>query len=140
MCSICRIHSAIYHRIYLLISRKGLCTGTVCICDGIADPGIPHVFNTGCDITNHPGAQLLTGNKLTCTKVSDLHNLLHCSGCHHPNSGSPLHRTFHHSAGYDYPTVGIIDRIKDQCLQRIFRISCRSRNFIHDFFQYILHI
>ena len=50
-----RIKTAVYHRRYLLVTRKRLCTWVVQIGNRIAHAGILHIFNTGSHIANHTG-------------------------------------------------------------------------------------
>ena len=114
-CSICRIQSTIHHWIYLFIPRKRFCTRPRRICDRITDTGVLYIFQTGCDISNHSRAQLITRNKLSGSKISNLDNIRLCSCCHHPDRCSFFHTSLFDPAEYDDTFVSIINRIEDQC-------------------------
>ena len=49
-------------------------------------------------------------------------------------------RSFFDSAENNNSLIGIIDRIKDQCLQRCLRITLWCRDLLYDLFQYLIHI
>ena len=137
---VCRIKSAIYHRIYFFISRKWLFTRTILIGNGITHHGVTHIFNAGGNIAYHAGTQFLTRNKLSCPEISNFHDLLHGFRCHHADLHTRPYRSVFDTAEDDDTLIGIIQAVKNQCLQRSIGIPCRSRYLMHDCLQHIFHI
>ena len=54
-CSVCRINTAVYHRIYFLITWQRFTARSVVVSHGITDTGIFDIFNTCGEITYHTG-------------------------------------------------------------------------------------
>ena len=125
LCSVCRIKSAIYHRIYFLISRKWFCTRILCIRDRISDTGILYILKTGCDISYHSCFKCVTWNELSRSKSSNFYNFCFRTCCHHKHRCTFFDRTFLDTAEYNNSLVRIVLGIKDQCLKRCIRISDR---------------
>ena len=129
-CPICRIQAAVNHRRYLFIAWKWGLAGIFTVCNCITHPGIPYIFDAGCNIAYHAGAELLTGNKLTCSKITHLNYIGLSSGCHHTDRGAFADSSLHNTAENNHTLIGIINGIKNQCLQRRFRIPLWRRYFM----------
>ena len=138
--SISRVQSTVNHRIYLLISRKCLCTWSLFIRNCITYTCISQILDTCSDITYHTCSQFLTRNKLSCAKVSYFYNFCGKSGGHHLDLGSFFHTAVHNTAEYDNTFVCIINGVKDQRLQRCVHISVRCRDPCHDLLQDFFYI
>ena len=138
--TICRIKATINHRVYLLISRKCLCTGVVRIRYRITHAGITDILDAGCDISDHTCCQLVTRDKLTRSKISNLHNLRGESGRHHMDPRALFHTSVLHSAKYDNTLIRVINRVEDQSLQRCIHIPRRRRDLIDDLLQDLVYI
>ena len=139
-CSVCRIDTTVNHRIYLFITGQWIFTRTLCIGNGISNPGIFYIFDTGCKISYHTRTQFLTGNKLTGTKISNFNYISSGSGSHHTGCSTFSDSSLFDSAKNDYSFIRIIDRIKNQCLQGCIRISVRSRYLLYNLFQHLINI
>ena len=135
-----RIHSAVNHRIDFFVTRKRLRTGIIRIRDRVAHAGISDILNAGGDITDHSCRQFVTGDQLSCSEISYFYDFLHGSGSHHADFRSFFHSSFHHTAGNNDTAVSIINGIKNQRLQRIFRTSLGRRNLADDLFQNRIHV
>ena len=138
--TVCRIKSAVNHRIYLLISRKCLRTGVVCVRYGITHTGIPHILDTGSNIADHTCRQFITGNKLASAKISYFYDFRSKSGSHHMNLRALFYTAVLDPAKYDNTFIRIINRVKDKGFQRCIHISLRCRNFIYNLLQNLFHV
>ncbi len=139
-CAISRIQSTINHRLYFLVTRKRLCTRSLIIGNCIADSCIAKVLNTCGNISNHTGSQLITRNELSCSEITDFYNFCSKSGRHHTDLRSFFNTAIHNTAENDNSLICIIDRVKDQRLQRSLYVSLRSRNLRNDLFQNFFNI
>ena len=138
--TICRIQTTVYHRLYFLIARKCLSTWSLIISNGITHTGITKIFNACCNISNHTGSQLITRNKLSCAKISYFNNLCRKSGCHHTDLCAFLYASVHNTTEYNNALISVINRIKDQRLQRCIYIPARCRNLCHDLLKHFTDI
>ena len=138
--AVCRIHSAVHHRIDLFISRKRLSTWIFRTCYGITHTGVLYIFQAGRKISNHSCRKFITRDKLSGTKISNLHNISSCTCRHHMNRHSFRDTSFFDTAEYDNAFIRIIEGIENQCLKRCIRISCRRRDLCHDLFQDLIYI
>ena len=133
-----RIKSAVDHGLHLAVAGQRLLAGVVRIRHGIADSRVLDILDGRGDIAYHARRKLVTGDKLSCSEVADLDNLLLRPGRHHLNRRAAPYRTLHHTAeDYDAP-VGIVHRVKDQRLQRCRRVSLRRRNLFYNLLQNLL--
>ena len=135
-----RINATVNHWLNLFITGKRLFTGMVRFCHRISDPRAGHIFNTCRDIADHSGIQLIAGNKLSGTEVPHLYDFLHRSGSHHFDPASPADFSVHNPHGNNDSFIGIIDRIKDQRLQRRVPVSLRRRNLADNGLQNLIHM
>ena len=90
--------------------------------------GILNILQTGGDVANHSGGQLIAGDELACSEGSHLHHLCPGSGSHHEHVGSLPDAPLHDSGKDDHTLVGVIDTVKYQSLKRVIGAPFRSRN------------
>ena len=138
--TICRIKSAVNHRLYFLISRKCFCTRSLIIRYCITDSGVSEVLDTCCNVANHACCQLVTWNELTCAEIAYLYNFCCKSCCHHADLCAFLYTAIQHTAEYDNALVCIINGVKDQRFERCIHITVRCRDLRNDLLQDFLYI
>ena len=138
--TICRIKSAVNHRLYFLISWKCFCTRSLIISYCITDSGISEVLDTCCNVSDHACCQLVTWNELTCAKITYLYNFCRKSCCHHTDLSTFLNAAVHNTTKNNDAFISIINRVKDQCLQRCIYVSLRCRDLRNDLLQNFLYI
>ena len=96
--------------------------------DSISNPDLARSFNTRNNITDIPGTNLIT-RRHRKLQYSNLIGIILLTGC---NKFDMISFTDH--PVYDFEvsnnaTEGIKHRVKNQALQRSFRITFRSRHF-----------
>ena len=135
-----RIEPAVHHGIDLLIPGERLRTRILGIGDRIAHPGFFYILQARRDVADHPGIQFLAGDELPCPECADLHDLCLCPGGHHEDRGSFPHSSLLDPAEYDHAFIGVVLGIKDQRLERGFRISLRCGDLLYDLLQHFMDI
>ena len=130
-CAVCWIKSAVNHRIYFFIARKCLRTRPVCFCHRITHACLTHILDPRTDITYHSRAQFLTRDKLTGSEIAHFRHFIHRACRHQLYLCANLYAALHDPAKYNHALIGIINCIKDQCLERCLRISlwCRDPRY-----------
>ena len=104
-----RIHAAVHHGIYFFITGQWFTAGSVIISNRIADSGILDIFDRCHDIAYHACTKFLTGDKLSCPKISYFNNLCRKSGCHHTDLCAFLYASVHNTAEYNNALISIIN-------------------------------
>ena len=132
MCTVSRIHTAVYHRIDLLVSRKRLGTRSVCVRHCVTHSRIAHILDTCSYIPNHSCCQFIARYKLSCSEIAYLDSVEFCSCSHHPYLGALLNRALLDTAEHDDSLVRVIERIKDKCCKRVVLRALRCRNLMHN--------
>ena len=137
---ICRVYTAVHHGRNLLVARQRLCTGAKCFCHRIADSCLTEILDAGGKVAHHAAVQGLIGDKLARAEVADLHDIaLRAGGTHLHLHALPDGAVLHPDKDDD-ALVRVIDRVKDQCLQRGLRVAGGCRQLRHDILQHLVHI
>ena len=110
------------------------------ICHRVANPRIADILQKCREVTDHPGLQLIAGDELPRTEIADLDHLRLRLRPHHPD----LHALFQPSvpdpAEDNDASVGVVQGIEDQRLERCLAVARRRGELLNDLLQDILHI
>ena len=106
----------------------------ICQSHCVTNPSILNSLNRSCNITNIPSSQEITTNGFR-SEDADFSHVKGLTIAHELNGISWLDHTVHNPHLQDYSTIGIVNRIKNESLERCCHIACRCRNFLHDLLQ-----
>ena len=106
--SVRRIDTAEHHGSCLLVARKCLSAGPLCIGDGITHGGFLYIFQTGSDITYHSGGYLILRDELAGTEDTNLNHVRLSAGLHHPDPLSFSDDAVKDTAENDDSLIGIV--------------------------------
>ncbi len=133
------IEAAVDHGLGLFVARQGLGAGPFALRHGVADPGIPDIFDRSGKIADHAGRQFLTGDELAGAEIADLDDLGRGAGRHHFDLHAAADTAVADPAEDDDPLVGIVEGIKDQGLQGGIGVAVGRRDVPDHSLQHVLH-
>ena len=132
-----RIEAAVYHGLRFFVARQRLGAGARVLRNCIADAGVLDILDGGGEIAHLSRRQLIAGDELTGSEITDFYDLRRRAGRHHAYRHSLADQAIADAAEYDDTAIGIIERIEDQGFEGSLRISFRSRNLGDNSFQHI---
>ena len=129
------VNAAVHHGLRRTIAGQRLGGGLFRPGDGVAHPGILHIFHAGGKITDLSRLQLLTRLQSQRQQMAALHHGVYRAGGHHfhlhPRTDHPVHQPHvnHHAA------IGIVLAVKNQRFERRVPVALGGRNIFHHIFQ-----
>ena len=139
-CTVRRIDAAVNHRKRPAVARVRFGGRVLRIRHRVANPRIADILQKCREVTDHPGLQLIAGDELPRTEIADLDHLRLRLRPHHPD----LHALFQPSvpdpAEDNDASVGVVQGIEDQRLERCLPVTRRRGELLNDLLQDILHI
>ena len=132
----CRIDSAVYHGLNLLVARHRFCCGILIQGDGVAHPGILYLLDGRADIAYLAGPQG-SGRHMARCHDANFRDFIFLIGVHQADHIAHLHLSVEHAGVDDHPFIVIVYGIEDQCFQLAFRIAGGRRDRFHDLLQQV---
>ena len=134
--AVLRVDAAVDHGLDRPVARQGLRRGGGGVGDGVAHPGVLHIFNTGGEIAHFAGAQTLTGLHAKRQQMAALHHLVDRAGGHHLHLLARPDAALHQPHVDNDTPVAVILAVKDQRFERRLRIACGRGYVFHDVLQH----
>ena len=134
------IHAAVDHGLDRTVTGQGLGGGTVGFGDGVAHPGILHVFDGGGEVTHLAGGEGVGRFHAQRAEVAALDDLIRSAGGHHLHLHTGAHRALHDAEIDDHAPVGVILAVEDQRLEGSVRVAGGGGNVVHDILQHVLDV
>ena len=110
------VHAAVHHGLYRAVAGQSLRSGPVCLGDGVAHPGVLHIFDGGGEVAHLTGGQLLRGLHAQGAEITHLQNRVPGAGGHELYLHARLDGALHHPEVDDDPQVGVVLAVEDERL------------------------
>jgi len=130
-------NAAEHHRLGLLKARQGFSAATFGQSDGVAHPGVCHLFDIGDDISRLTGHKFLHGSEFE-PQMTDLLDLIFPAGGKEADAVTLAEFAVHEPHQHHHAAIHVKIGIKDQGLGRSVFLSNRRRQHFHHLVQQLV--